>query len=173
MLGRPLFENRGYCALGRKTIAAGGAGIQGFPMRKFLLDSPPSRWAIIGNTGSGKTTLARKIAELSGAALLDLDTVAWSEDAQAPERRTLVETRHQLQRFCAEHSTHRLRLVSNDPEPLTLPLVRRVSVLSAFRRWLTFRHDHLIIPGSSGSTRTNNSLKASPHSLTTVRDRSF
>jgi adenylate kinase family enzyme len=36
------------------------------------------RIAILGNSGSGKSTLARWFAEQSGAALLDLDTVAWA-----------------------------------------------------------------------------------------------
>jgi adenylate kinase family enzyme len=35
------------------------------------------RIAILGNSGSGKSTLARWFAKQSGAAVLDLDTVAW------------------------------------------------------------------------------------------------
>lgn len=35
------------------------------------------RIAILGNSGSGKSTLARWLAARAGAALLDLDTVAW------------------------------------------------------------------------------------------------
>jgi len=35
------------------------------------------RIAILGNSGSGKSTLAQWLAERAGAALLDLDTVAW------------------------------------------------------------------------------------------------
>jgi adenylate kinase family enzyme len=35
------------------------------------------RIAILGNSGSGKSSLARWLADRSGALLLDLDTVAW------------------------------------------------------------------------------------------------
>jgi len=35
------------------------------------------RVAIIGNSGSGKSALARQLAFSSGAAVLDLDTIAW------------------------------------------------------------------------------------------------
>ena len=35
------------------------------------------RIAILGNSGSGKSTVARSLAARSGAVLLDLDTVAW------------------------------------------------------------------------------------------------
>ena len=35
------------------------------------------RVVVLGNSGSGKSTLAKWLANQSGAALLDLDTVAW------------------------------------------------------------------------------------------------
>lgn len=44
------------------------------------------RVAILGNSGSGKSTLARWLADRSGAALLDLDTVAWEPDWIAEPR---------------------------------------------------------------------------------------
>ncbi len=44
------------------------------------------RLAILGNSGSGKSTLARWVADQRGAALLDLDTVAWEPDQIAVPR---------------------------------------------------------------------------------------
>jgi adenylate kinase family enzyme len=44
------------------------------------------RIAILGNSGSGKSTLARAIAARSGAAVLDLDTVAWEPGRVAVPR---------------------------------------------------------------------------------------
>lgn len=46
------------------------------------------RIAIVGNSGSGKSTLARWIAARTGAALLDLDTVAWEPGQIAVARPT-------------------------------------------------------------------------------------
>jgi adenylate kinase family enzyme len=52
------------------------------------------RIAILGNSGSGKSTLARWLTKRSGAALLDLDTVAWQPGKTAvprPDRDALAE----------------------------------------------------------------------------------
>lgn len=48
--------------------------------------SQMARIAILGNSGSGKSTLARWLAERTGAAVLDLDTVAWERDQIAVTR---------------------------------------------------------------------------------------
>jgi adenylate kinase family enzyme len=45
------------------------------------------RVAILGNSGSGKSTLARWLADRAGAAVLDLDTVAWEPGQVAVPRR--------------------------------------------------------------------------------------
>ena len=42
--------------------------------------------AVLGNSGSGKSTLARWFAQRTGAAMLDLDTVAWEPDQVAVQR---------------------------------------------------------------------------------------
>lgn len=44
------------------------------------------RLAILGNSGSGKSTLAQWASTASGAALLDLDTVAWDPGQVAVPR---------------------------------------------------------------------------------------
>jgi GNAT superfamily N-acetyltransferase/adenylate kinase family enzyme len=105
LLARPFFEKHGYQALGREVVTREGVEIPRIPMRKLLPDPPPSRWAIIGNAGSGKTTLARKIAQLTGASVLDLDTLAWAGNSPTPERRPVAEILDLLDSFRAEHES--------------------------------------------------------------------
>jgi adenylate kinase family enzyme/GNAT superfamily N-acetyltransferase len=105
LLSRPFFEKHGYHALELETVTRGGVAIPRMPMRKLLPAPTPSRWTIIGNAGSGKSTLAGKIARLTGAAVLDLDTLAWAEDTPTPERRPVDETRSLLESFCSEHAS--------------------------------------------------------------------
>ncbi len=57
------------------------------------------RIAIYGNSGSGKSTLAGWLAERSGAAVLDLDTIAWGETAV---RRPLEESAMLLRDFAEQ-----------------------------------------------------------------------
>lgn len=60
------------------------------------------RIAILGNSGSGKSTLARWLAARAGAALLDLDTVAW-EPGQVAVPRAPDAALSQVRAFCARH----------------------------------------------------------------------
>jgi adenylate kinase family enzyme len=60
------------------------------------------RIAIMGNAGSGKTTLARSLAG-SGVAVLDLDTIAWEPNAGAILR-PIDAAHRELQRFCSRQS---------------------------------------------------------------------
>jgi adenylate kinase family enzyme len=60
------------------------------------------RLAILGNSGSGKTTLARWAARVTGAAVLDLDSVAWEADRPAVPR-SESEARADVLRFCREN----------------------------------------------------------------------
>lgn len=60
------------------------------------------RMAILGNSGSGKSTLARWFEQRGGAAVLDLDTVAWSDGAGAV-RRPQAEAAADVLAFCASH----------------------------------------------------------------------
>jgi GNAT superfamily N-acetyltransferase len=103
LLARPFFGKHGYHALGRELVIREGVAIPRVPMRKLLPHPAPARWAIIGNAGSGKSTLARKIARLTGAAILNLDALAWAQDTPTPERRPLGDIQQQLDSFCAEH----------------------------------------------------------------------
>jgi adenylate kinase family enzyme len=58
------------------------------------------RIAVLGNSGSGKSTLATWLAVRSGAALLDLDTVAWLPGQIAVER-PAAEAQALVRSFCA------------------------------------------------------------------------
>jgi hypothetical protein len=58
------------------------------------------RIAILGNSGSGKSVLARWLADKGGAALLDLDTIAWEPSKPAVPRADGA-ARSDVQRFCA------------------------------------------------------------------------
>jgi adenylate kinase family enzyme len=60
------------------------------------------RLAILGNSGSGKSTLARWVAARTGAAYLDLDTVAW-EPGQAAVVRDGALARADVADFCGTH----------------------------------------------------------------------
>jgi adenylate kinase family enzyme len=57
------------------------------------------RIAVLGNSGSGKSTLARWLAGCAGAALLDLDTVAW-QPGKIAVARSPADARADVRRFC-------------------------------------------------------------------------
>lgn len=58
--------------------------------------------AIIGNSGSGKSTLAKRIVSRHGAAVLDLDTVAWVPCRIAVPR-PVEEAIADVGAFCGSH----------------------------------------------------------------------
>jgi adenylate kinase family enzyme len=59
------------------------------------------RVAIIGNSGSGKSTFARRLAQ-DRVPVLDLDEVAW-EEGRLAERRPLAAALADVRRFCERH----------------------------------------------------------------------
>jgi adenylate kinase family enzyme len=61
------------------------------------------RIAILGNSGSGKSMLAKWLVERSGAALLDLDSVAWEPD-QVAVQRSEAAAEADVREFCAARS---------------------------------------------------------------------
>lgn len=60
------------------------------------------RILILGNSGSGKTTMARSLHDELGLAHLDLDTVAWNE---AVERLPLAESAAAIEAFVGSHES--------------------------------------------------------------------
>ena len=61
------------------------------------------RIAILGNSGSGKSTAARWLAQHSAAPLLDLDTIAWVP-GQIAVPRDSHEAQAELSQFCSQPS---------------------------------------------------------------------
>ena len=59
---------------------------------------------IFGNSGSGKSMLARRLCETQGLAHLDLDTLAW-KPTSPPERKPIKESDHEIQAFTASNET--------------------------------------------------------------------
>ncbi|MGA2016693.1 MAG: shikimate kinase [Opitutaceae bacterium] len=60
------------------------------------------RVAIIGNAGSGKSSLAAKLSSKNGIRALDLDTIYWEPGQIAVERQAPVRVA-ELFRFCGDH----------------------------------------------------------------------
>ncbi|MEM6545163.1 MAG: AAA family ATPase [Pseudomonadota bacterium] len=58
---------------------------------------------IIGNSASGKSTLAKRLARTEALAHLDLDTLAW-KPGLPPERRSLEDSRQDITGFLEDHS---------------------------------------------------------------------
>ena len=62
------------------------------------------RIVIFGNSGSGKSSLAKALASLHQAQHLDLDLIAWEAD-QPGVRAAFEESRHALMRFIEESNS--------------------------------------------------------------------
>lgn len=67
-----------------------------------ILDSKPRRVLIFGNSGAGKTTLAKQLQEKFNLAHLDLDTLAW-QDTNPPERTDLETVSKTITDFAKQH----------------------------------------------------------------------
>jgi adenylate kinase family enzyme len=67
----------------------------------FELDM--SKVVIFGNSGAGKSTWARQLAEEQQLGHLDLDTLAW-QPGVPPKRRALADSARELAQFTARHS---------------------------------------------------------------------
>lgn len=64
----------------------------------------PRRILLFGNSGSGKSSLARRLCQRSGLAHLDLDTLAWQPIAP-PQRRPLAASAAELDAFTAAQTS--------------------------------------------------------------------
>jgi len=61
------------------------------------------RVAILGNSGSGKSTVARWLAQSASLAVLDLDSVAWEPDQPAVAR-SRERAEAEVSAFCRTHA---------------------------------------------------------------------
>lgn len=102
-VSRPLFEKQGLRVVEREEPVRRGIRFERFRMARLLFEPQATRWVILGNSASGKTTLARRIAELTGASVLDLDRVAWDPSAATPTRRDLAASDAEIDCFVREH----------------------------------------------------------------------
>ena len=57
------------------------------------------RIVVFGNSGSGKSTYAKRQAAVGGYPHLDLDTIAWETEAPMPTRRSLAASRQDILAF--------------------------------------------------------------------------
>ena len=122
LAARDFFAKHGYQSLGGEVVTRGGVAIPRVAMRKLLVEPTRQRWAILGNAGSGKSTLARKIAELTGAAVLDLDTVAWEGETSPPTRCLFSDSRRVIREFCSAHTKWIIEGCYEDLLAAALPL---------------------------------------------------
>lgn len=86
-----------------------------------------TRVLIFGNSGSGKTTMARDLAELSGLAHLDLDGLAWDD---ARNRRPLSESAAEIDAFVAAHPSWVIEGCYADLLELVVPAATEVRFLN-------------------------------------------
>ena len=61
--------------------------------------SDPTRTLIFGNSGSGKSTYAKALAEQIACPHLDLDSIAWDPSAATPTRRALPDSAADIAAF--------------------------------------------------------------------------
>ena len=78
------------------------------------------RIVIFGNSGAGKTTLARQLAQQSELAHLDLDTLAWLPESP-PQRRPLADSARDIAHFTSHNPAWVIEACYSDLLELVLP----------------------------------------------------
>ena len=63
---------------------------------------PPRRFAVLGNSASGKSTLAKRLAAHHGLPVLDLDTIYW-DPVEVTKERPAAEREAALAEFLSTH----------------------------------------------------------------------
>ena len=88
---RPFFQSRGFVVRRENLVLRGGQRLPNATMDKRLCAlGERGRLFVIGNSGAGKTTLAAALAEDLGRARVDLDEVAFLD--QAGTRRPIADS---------------------------------------------------------------------------------
>jgi adenylate kinase family enzyme len=65
---------------------------------------PTKKMVIFGNSASGKSTLAKKLAKQYQLAHLDLDTLAWLPTISPPQRQKFTVSVAEINDFISQHS---------------------------------------------------------------------
>lgn len=84
---------------------------------------------IFGNSGSGKSTFAKQLAQQHQLAHLDLDTVAW-QDTMPPERLALVDSSKKIAAFLRQNEKWVIEGCYADLLTLLMPNVQQVVFLN-------------------------------------------
>jgi predicted GNAT family acetyltransferase len=82
LAARPFFERAGYRVLHHNDVRVADQVLTNWSLDRRLVPlTTTDRIFVVGNSGSGKTTFARALAERLGRPHLDLDAVAFSDQA--------------------------------------------------------------------------------------------
>ena len=104
-VSRPFFEHHGYHRTGGDRFRCREVFLEHFHLTKRLVEPTATRWLILGNSASGKSTLAHRIAATIGGAALDLDTIAWRPNTTIPTRRDPAESHAEIAGFTRHNPT--------------------------------------------------------------------
>lgn len=102
-VSRPFFEHHGYHLTGREEVVRHDVTLERFHLSKCLIEPAATRWLILGNSASGKSTLANRIASIIGGAALDLDPIAWQPGATPPVRSDPTTAHAAIDAFTRRH----------------------------------------------------------------------
>jgi len=101
----PFFLKAGFQVVGEESSGRHGVVFERLQMAKLLHFPEATRWVVLGNSGSGKSTVAGHLSKLASVAVLDLDSIAWSEESGPlqPQRRDARESLAEMERFAGRH----------------------------------------------------------------------
>ena len=103
LVSKPFFQHHHFHTVSRESVEREGTTLDRYHLTKLLLHPTATRWLILGNSASGKSTTARRIAACTGASILDLDTIAWKPNTETPTRRDLTETHAIIDTFTRQN----------------------------------------------------------------------
>ncbi len=84
------------------------------------MPAPPTRLLIVGNSGSGKSTYARRRASAAGLALMELDSIVW-EPHRIAVARPASRVRADLSAFLDRHESWVMEGCDGDLVEIVLP----------------------------------------------------
>ncbi|MDH5377554.1 MAG: AAA family ATPase [Gammaproteobacteria bacterium] len=87
------------------------------------------RVVLIGNSGAGKTTLAKKLQDEHLLSHLDLDTLAW-QDTMPPQRKPLSESKKQIDAFLGSTNNWVIEGCYADLVEMVLPVTTELVFLN-------------------------------------------